>query len=162
MNPMRRPRLLARERKTMATRCDEKGCPYFAESGQTKCTMHKPRAVPKAPAVDTEGYSFVSMSDVPTNARYNEAAGKLFAAVKASQPGHALKVSMKIFKKMTLTTAQRYALAGGLRIGVRIVGESGYLWKLSETEIKAVEVKGERLRKAREKKGKGIAVAARK
>jgi hypothetical protein len=39
-----------------------------------------------------------------------------------------------------------------VRIGVRIVGDSGYLWKLNEQEIKAVEQKGERMRKAREKK----------
>lgn len=136
----------------MATRCDEKGCPYYAVQGEAKCLQHKPRAVPKAATVESDGYAFVSMSEVPTTARYNEAAGKLFAAVKASQAGHALKVSMAKFKKVTLTTAQRYALAGGLRIGVRIVGESGYLWKLSETEIKAVELKGERLRLARSKK----------
>jgi hypothetical protein len=110
--------------------------------------------VPKSATVETDGYAFVSMSEVPTNARYNEAAGKLFAAVKASQPGHALKVSMGKFKKVTLMTAQRYALAGGLRIGVRIVGESGYLWKLSETELKAVEQKAERMRVARASRGK--------
>ena len=144
----------------MATRCDEKGCPYYAESGQTKCVQHRVRAVPLAAQIDKDGFAFVPMSDVPKNARYNEAAGKLFAAVKAAQAGHALKVSMKTFKKMTLVTAQRYALAGGLRIGVRIVGESGWLWRLSETEIKAVEVKADRLRKAREKKtGKPKSVA---
>ena len=120
----------------MATRCDEKACPYFAVSGETKCLQHRLRAVSKQPTTENEGYSFVSMSEVPSNARYNEAAGKLLAAVKASQPGHALKVSMKIFKKITLVTAQRYGLAGNLRIGVRITGDSGYLWKLSDDEIK--------------------------
>jgi hypothetical protein len=148
----------------MSTRCDEKACPYYAVSGQTKCLQHAPRAVPKAPTTDTDGFSFVTMSDVPTTARYNEAAGKLFAAVKASQPGHALKVSMKIFNKVTLLTAQRYALATKLRIGVRIVGDNGYLWKLSEAEIASVEKKGQRLRDARDKKrnGKPAAVAIRK
>lgn len=135
----------------------------MAVSGETKCLMHKPKVVPRNPTAEAEGYAFVSMSEVPSNARYNEAAGKLLAAVKVSTEGHALKVSMAKFKKITLATAQRYALAGGLRIGVRIVGDSGYLWKLSATEIAAVNQKGERLRQAREKKGKkGIAVAARK
>jgi hypothetical protein len=136
----------------MAMHCDEKGCVYMAVEGDKKCLMHKPRAVPKAPTAESDGYAIVTMSEVPSNARYNEAAGKLYAAVKALQAGHALKVSMKIVKKVILTTAQRYALAGNLRIGVRIVGESGYLWKLSEQEIKSVEQKGERMRKAREKK----------
>jgi hypothetical protein len=138
----------------MATRCIEKGCAYYAVDGETKCLQHHTRMVPKAASVETDGYAFVSMSEVPTNARYNEAAGKLFAAVKASQPGHALKVSMAKFKKVTLVTAQRYALAGGLRIGVRIVGESGYLWKLSETELKAVQQKAERMKVARASRGK--------
>ena len=108
--------------------------------------MHKPKPIPKNPSADADGFAWVSMSDVPSNARYNEAAGKLFAAIKLSQSGHALKISMAKFKKVTLVTAQRYALSAGLRIGVRIVGESGYLWKMSEAEIKAVEQKAERLR----------------
>jgi hypothetical protein len=89
----------------MATRCDEKGCPYMAVEGDKKCLMHKPRAMPKAPTVESDGYAIVAMSEVPSNARYNEAAGKLYAAVKTLQIGHALKVSMKTFKKLTLTTA---------------------------------------------------------
>jgi hypothetical protein len=139
----------------MATRCDEKACPYYAVEGETKCLIHKPKKVAVLNAdFEREGFTFVSMSEVPTSARYNEGAANLLAAVKNTQPGHALKVSMTTFKRITLLTAQRYALAGKLRIGVRIVGSVGYLWKLSEAEIKAVESKGERLRKAREKKGK--------
>ena len=145
----------------MATRCDEKGCVYYAASGDTKCVMHKPKPIPKNPSADADGFAWVSMSDVPSNARYNEAAGKLFAAIKLSQSGHALKISMAKFKKVTLVTAQRYALSAGLRIGVRIVGESGYLWKMSEAEIKAVEQKAERLRTTRQKIGrKGKTLAA--
>jgi roadblock/LC7 domain-containing protein len=138
----------------MAIRCEVKGCPYFAVEGQKLCLQHKPAAVAMRGKFEEEGYAFVSLYEIPTSARYNEAAGKLLAAVKASQLGHALKVSMAKFKKITLVTAQRYALAGGLRIGVRIVGETGYLWKLNEAEIKAVEQKGDKVRKAREKKGR--------
>jgi len=139
----------------MATRCDVKACPYYAVEGDTKCLQHRPKIVPVANAnFEREGFTFVSMTEVPTNARYNEAAGNLYAAVKAAQAGHALKVSMKVFKKVHLVTAQRYALAAQLRIGVRIVGETGYLWKLTPEEIKKAEVKGERMRSARAKKGK--------
>lgn len=137
----------------MATRCEVKACPYYAVEGNTFCLQHRPKRVPNDPKIDEAGYSFVSMREVPTSARYNEAAGKLFAAIKTSTPGNALKVSMKIFTKVTLCTAQRYALAAGLRIGVRITGDSGYLWKMSEEEIKRVEAKGERLKAARAKKG---------
>jgi hypothetical protein len=42
------------------------------------------------------------------------------------------------------------------------VGETGYLWKLSESEIKAAEAKGERMRKARLGKGSGKTMAAKK
>ena len=135
----------------MATKCDVPGCSYLAVSGDTKCLQHKPKATPTDPSTARDGFAWVSMSDVPTTARFNEAANKLYAAIKIAQPGHALKVSMEKFDKGTLTCAQRYALAGGLRIGVRIVGLSGYLWKMTPEQIAAVEQKGERLRKAREK-----------
>lgn len=139
-------------------RCKAKACPYYAEAGNEYCVQHrqavlKHNSIPLdiGKRVEDDGYAFVPVSEVPSTARYNEAAGKLFQAVKVSHPGHALKVSMKIFKKITLATAQRYALDGGLRIGCRVVGDSGYLWKLNEEEIKKVEMKGERLRAARSK-----------
>lgn len=138
----------------MATRCEQKACPYYAVEGEKLCLQHRPARVLKVSNFEEEGYAFVSMNEVPTNARYNEAAGKLYAAVKVSTVGNALKVSMKTFKKVTLNTARRYALEAGLRIGVRVVGEVGYLWKLNDSELKAVAAKGDRMRAARAKKGK--------
>lgn len=136
----------------MALKCDVPGCTYLATANETKCLQHKPRAVPARASLEAEGYSFVSVSEVPTNARYNEAAGNLLAAVKSSALGTAVKVKMGAFKKITLLTAQRYALAGGERIGVRIVGSYGYLWKLSPKELESVNVKAKRLSDARMKK----------
>lgn len=148
----------------MAKKCEVAGCAYYAVEGETKCLQHKPKKIPTpvpasamaspSPSAGADGFTWVPVAEIPANARYNEEAAKLFAAMKlaAASNGHALKVSMKVYKKVALLTAQRYARASGLRIGVRIVGETGYLWKLSEAEIKKVEQKGERLRKVREKK----------
>jgi hypothetical protein len=149
-------------RSVVPTRCARDGCTYLAASGETYCIQHRTAKVPTKTSFEEDGYTFVDMKDVPTNARYNEAAGRLFAAVKACPDRQALKLSMKTFKKITLLTAQRYALAGGLRIGVRIVGETGYLWKLSESEIESVKKKGERMSAARNKKkpARGKAVSA--
>jgi len=71
-----------------------------------------------------------------------------------AEPGKAIKVKMPPFKKVTLATAQRYALQKGIRLGVRFGSDSGYIWRLSPEEIKAIEVKASRLVAARARKKK--------
>jgi hypothetical protein len=136
----------------MATRCDEKACPYFAVSGETKCLQHKHWAVPKNSSFDADGYAFVSVSEIPSNARFNEIAGNLFAAVKACQDGHALKVNLKKIGRNNLTTAKRYARQAKILIGLRFIGETGYLWKMTPEQIKRAQERGERVKTARAKK----------
>lgn len=146
----------------MATKCEVQGCTYLATSGETKCIQHKARAVTRSSNFEADGFDFVPMVDVPLKARYNEKATKLYAAIKTAQPGDALRVSMRKFEKSALMTAQRYALANGLRIGVRVSGDSGYLWKLTDGEIKATELRAEKMKNAWAKKGKKLqAVASR-
>jgi hypothetical protein len=97
----------------MSTKCKMPDCTYLAVSGEDLCLKHRPKPVSLNPSVEADGYTFVSVAEIPSNARYNEASGKLLAAVKGMQPGKALKLSMGKIKKITLLTAQRYALAGG-------------------------------------------------
>lgn len=139
-------------------KCSTQGCVYNAELDKPHCIQHRPpKLIVPQPAPE---FAFVPMSQVPATSRYNETAGNLFKALIDAPTGEAIKLNMKIFKKIALVTAQRYALAKGMRIGVRIVGDSGYLWRLSPDEVKAVEVKAQRLIAARSKKRSGQSRAA--
>lgn len=136
----------------MANKCAKEGCTYLAVTGELFCIQHRAAKVNSSPKLE-DGFAFVEMTDVPANARYNEKANKLFAAMKTAAEGKALKISLKQFKNGDLLCAQRYARAAGVRLGVRFAGEEwAYLWKMTDAEIKTSLEKGERLRKSR--KGK--------
>lgn len=139
--------------------CKSKGCNYEAVMGEEVCTYHKPKTVASTdPNADV---LIVEVSKIPKSGRFNEAASRLVAALKVLSEGRALQIKLAKVPKMTITCAQRYALEEGLRVGVRFCGESGYMWKYSAEEMKAAEVKSERLKSARSKKKiKGRAVAA--
>lgn len=129
--------------------CAFKGCVYQAVSGQTLCQMH--RTIPAKPNDDFE---IVAIAAVPRSGHFKQAAADLVGAVKSLGEGHALKVKLAKCSKPTLITAQRYALDEKLRIGLRIVNDVAYLWKLSAAEIEKSQAKGQRLRDSRIKAGK--------
>jgi len=95
----------------------------------------------------------IAISDIPA-ARANEVSLNLLKTIKALGPDKALKVRLRKFSKPSLLSTQRYALVEGLRIGLRYVGEWAYIWKLTAEQIKAAEVKAERLAGARSKKSR--------
>jgi len=128
----------------MAT-CAQKGCVYQAVSGKTFCQLHSPAPVTTKPGDDIE---IVEIKAVPRTGRWNEAAMRLCGAIKALDSGHALKLKLAKFTKATLLCAVRYAEAEGVKTGIRITEESGFLWKLTDEEIKAREEKSARMRAA--------------
>jgi len=131
-------------------RCESKACPHEAMAGSRFCVNHRPDPVRPLGEEDT---LIVKIEEIPA-AHQNAVATDLLKAVLALQPTNAMKVRLRKFSKPNLFCTQRYALAKGVRIGVRITGEWAYLWKLSAAEISAADQKADRMRKAREKKGK--------
>lgn len=131
-------------------KCEVKSCLNSAEYGSARCSAHG--AVPPTVVTGVSEPLVVAMSEVPRSARFNERAAKLLKKVQALQSGSALRVEVKHYSIITMNTAKRYALDAGLRIGVRVCGELGYVWRLSEDEIKAVEQKAARLAGGRKRK----------
>lgn len=125
-------------------KCEITGCVYNAEAGKTHCIQHRPFKLQPAPA-PAANFVFIPIGQVPSNARVNEEAQNLVLALKKMSDGQAIKVSIPPFKRITLQTAARYAAAGGFQIGVRVVGASGYLWKLSPAEVAKRKQKSERI-----------------
>jgi hypothetical protein len=141
-------------------RCAYKNCVNQAPEGRTHCIYHKEYEKPAlapAPAKPTAIEDDVQVIDVRSIpfARTNEVAIGLLNTLKSLPEGKALKVPLKKVPKQNLLCTERYARSQELRIRVRIVGDHGYLWKMSADEIKAADAKGERMRNiVGRKKGK--------
>jgi hypothetical protein len=136
-------------------RCDFKACVNQAVSGKSYCIYHDPelKIRQQSSVLPSEAFEFVPIGDVPSTARFSQAAADLVKAARSAE-GKALKVKTKVFGKITLNTAVRYSLSGGARIGLRIVGEVAYLWKLRPEELKKIEEKSKRMINARSKRWK--------
>lgn len=135
-------------------RCEFKACPQQAIGITKFCVNHQPEpARPVALASVEDDIVVVSLEQIPL-ARTNEVAVSLLDTLKKLGDNKGLKVPLKKFSKPTLTTTQRYALAAGLRIGVRFIGVHAYVWKMTLDQVKAAEQKAERLAAARAKKRK--------
>lgn len=135
-------------------KCDYKNCVNQAPAGKRYCMYHKEHETPAAPALAPpvdEDVQIISLADLPAP-RANEVAMALLKSLKVLGEGKALKVRLRKFGKPSLLTTQRYALLDGLRIGVRFTSEWAFLWRMTAEQVKAAEVKAERLKKAREKK----------
>lgn len=136
-------------------RCESKACVNQAVSGKAFCIYHDPALPAKqaASVLPSDTFEFVPLDQVPSTARFNQVAADLVKAARAAD-GKALKVKVKVFSKITLNTAVRYSLVGGPRIGLRIVGEAGYLWKLRPEELEKMQAKSARMVNARSKRAK--------
>lgn len=145
-------------------RCEQKACPNPAADGSTYCIAHhaerqktqQSTAFRQAVEDEAKDCLIVSLGEIPAP-RANEASMSLLKAVEALGDGKAMKLRLRKFSKPTLLTTQRYALVKGLRVGLRYVGEWAYMWKMTPEQIKQVEVKAERLRTARAKRGRKVA-----
>jgi hypothetical protein len=139
------------------SRCEFKGCVYQTTTPTEKfCIQHRSQAasIKRArPSNDEGAPEIVSISEVPSTARFNQAAANLLKAVKALTLDHALKISLSKISKPTVTCTQRYALLEKLRIGIRFSGDVAFLWKLTEEQLKAVEKKAARMAEIRSKRG---------
>lgn len=140
------------------SRCSEKGCVNVAPQGEQFCIYHKPKAASQPKQAPADDIQIVEVSSVPSR-KSNEIAVKILAMLKALGASRALKVPLIKFPKPSLYATERYARLEGLRIRVRIVGDFGYLWKMSEAEIKAADEKGARMRSGIARKKKKAAAA---
>jgi hypothetical protein len=132
-------------------RCAYKNCVNQAPGDRLYCIYHKeyekPSVAPppaKAAAVEDD-VQVIDVRSIPF-ARTNEVAIGLLNTLKPLPDGKALKVPLKKFPKQNLLCTERYARSQELRIRVRVVGDHGYLWKMTADEIKAADAKGERMR----------------
>lgn len=128
--------------------CSYKACPYQAVMGKTLCLHHEPKPIAQDPNGDV---IIVTIGDIPKGSRHNAAALHLVDLIKQLTEGKAAKIKLAKIPKPTILTAQRYALEGGIRIGVRFAGDFGFMWKYSDEEIKLADAKGQRLKAGREK-----------
>lgn len=132
-------------------RCDYKACVNQAVSGKQWCIYHDP-ALPQKRLDSTlpnDSYEFVDLSTIPSTTRFNQAAADLVKAVRSLPAGKGMRVMVKVFSKPTLNTVLRYGQDGGARVGLRLVGDVAYLWKMTEAELLKVQEKSDRLAKAR-------------